>query len=67
MKKQYISPETLSLTLRLDRIMQTGSVTVQTDTDNPINVGEDAEGGTGSDSRRHRDIWADEEEDEDLY
>ncbi len=66
MKKQYISPETLSLTLRLDRIMQTGSVTVQYDTDNPIVVGEDAEGGTGSDSRRQRDIWADEE-DEGLY
>ena len=66
MKKQYISPETLSLKLCLGNMMQTGSpINVESNTENPIGVGGDATEG-GSDSRRHRDIWEDEEEEE-LY
>lgn len=61
MKKQYISPEMLSVKLCLGSLMQTGSpINVQTDTDHDIDVGGDA-GEGGSDSRR-RDIWEDEEE-----
>jgi hypothetical protein len=64
MKKQYISPETLSLRLNLEGIMQAGTITnIDSTTTNPIDTGGDAGDGEGSDSRRHRDMWEDEEED----
>ena len=64
MKKQYISPETLSLRLNLEGIMQAGTISNidYPDSDHPIETGGDAGDGEGSDSRR-RDIWEDEEED----
>ena len=65
MKKQYISPETLSLRLNLENVMTTPSITTveNNDLDHEINKGDPAEDGTGSDSRR-RNIWEDEEEED---
>lgn len=65
MKKQYISPETLSLRLNLEGIMQAGTITniSYPNSDHPIDTGGDAGDGEGSDSRRHRDMWEDEEDD----
>ena len=64
MKKQYISPETLSIKLNIGSVMQTASpVKVESDTEHPIGTGGDATPG-GSDSRRHYDVWADEEEED---
>ncbi len=65
MKKQYISPETLSHRLRLENMILSDSITQvkSDDVTNPIPLGGDAQSG-GSDSRRYHDIWADEELDE---
>ena len=65
MKKNYISPVTESILLSIPTIMQT-SITYDGDAPAP-EVGGDAGEGEGSDSRRRRDIWADEEEDEYAY
>ena len=43
MKKEYISPEMLSMTLCLGSIMQASTPTVESDTDNDIKLGGDAE------------------------
>ena len=66
MKKQYISPEVICQQIYLDSLLDNTSITNVTGTDNPIDVGGNAEEG-GSDSRRHRDIWADEEEEEEEF
>lgn len=65
MKKLYISPETLSQRLNLENIMLTPSITGSDGTtDNVIPIGDETD--KDGDSRRHRDIWEDEEEEE-LY
>jgi len=64
MKKQYISPETLSQWLNLDNLMQSGSITTvdKGDLTNDINVS-DGETSGDADSRRSINVWEDEEED----
>ena len=69
MKKEYISPEILSQRLCLEGLMQTASPTIKVnnndnDLTNSIDVGGSAADGTGSDSRRGRDLWEDEEEED---
>lgn len=65
MKKQYISPETLSQRLNLENIMLTPSITGSDgNLDHDISIGSETE--NDGDSRRHHDIWEDEEEEE-LY
>ena len=65
MKKNYISPVTESILLSTQNIMQ---ASIKYDGDAPApQVGDDAGDGEGGDSRRRRDIWADEEEDEYGY
>ena len=68
MKKQYISPETLSYKLRLGSLLGTGSITgvVKGDLTNDIEIGGNADSGTSSDSRR-RSLWDDDEQDEFGY
>ena len=65
MKKNYISPATEIILLSAQNIMQT-SITYDGKAPAP-EVGGDAGDGVVSDSRRQRDIWADEEEDELAY
>lgn len=67
MKKQYISPDTTSMELFVGDVLLKGSpIKVDSNTENPIPVGEDATSG-GSDSRRRQhDIWDDEMEEEDY-
>ena len=68
MKKQYISPEVLCHQIHLGNLLNDASVTIDSgDLTHPIENGGDAGDGEGSDSRRRRDIWADEEEDEYAY
>lgn len=61
MKKQYISPEALQEQMVLDSMIL-GSITGidKGDLTNDIGIGGSAEEGTGSDSRRHRNVWTDE-------
>ncbi|MBQ3631811.1 MAG: hypothetical protein II949_11305 [Prevotella sp.] len=61
MKKNYISPTTESILLSIQTILQ-ASITYDGDAPKP-EVGGDAGDGEGGDSRRHRDMWEDEEED----
>lgn len=65
MKKNYISPATEIILLSAQNIMGT-SITYDGNAPAP-ETGGDAGEGEGGDSRRRRDIWADEEEDEYAY
>ncbi|MBP3252076.1 MAG: hypothetical protein J6M25_05430 [Prevotella sp.] len=64
MKKQYRSPETLSMLMSLGNVMQAVSnVNIDNgDLDHDIPIGGDAPDGDASDSRR-KNIWEDDEED----
>ena len=68
MKKQYISPETLSMRLRLDGLLNSASITGVDNGNltNPIEVGGEAGDGATSDSRR-RSIWDDEDDLQDEF
>ena len=68
MKKQYISPETLSYKLRLGSLLTPASITGidKGGLTNNIEMGGNAEEGTISDSRR-RSLWDDDEQDEFAY
>ena len=69
MKKQYISPETLSYKLRLGSLLNTASITGVVkgdDLTHDIEIGGNAVDGTISDSRR-RSLWDDDEQDEFGY
>jgi len=67
MKKQYISPEALCHQIRLDSLLKSSVKVVKGDLEHDIEVGKDAEDGASSDSRRRRDIWEDEELEEEEY
>ena len=63
MKKQYISPEALQEQMVLDSLLNAASITGVTGEglEHGIEMGGEAGEGTGSDSRRRRDIWSDED------
>lgn len=62
MKKQYISPEALQEQMVLDSLLNAASITGVDGEglEHGIEMGGGAEEG-GSDSRRRRDIWSDED------
>jgi hypothetical protein len=64
MKKHYISPEVLCDEMCLDSLLAPASITSVSkgSLTNDIPVGGDAGDGVVSDSRRQRDIWADEDD-----
>lgn len=64
MKKQYRSPETLSMPMRLSHVMQAVSnINIDNgDLDHDIPIGGGAQDGDTSDSRR-RNVWESDEED----
>ena len=63
MKKNYISPAAESILVTPHAIMNDASFQYDGNAPKP-ETGGDAGDGEGSDSRRHRDIWADEEEED---
>ena len=68
MKKQYISPEVLCHQIHLDNLLGSSITSVDKgDLEHDMEVGEDAEDGASSDSRRRRDIWEDEELEEEEF
>ena len=62
MKKQYISPLIQIQCIQDDELLNNASIINITGLDNPIDTGGSAQEGTGSDSRLHRNLWDDEEE-----
>ncbi|MCR4808492.1 MAG: hypothetical protein K5896_01375 [Prevotella sp.] len=62
MKKQYISPLIQIQCTQDDELLNSASITDITGVINPIDTGGSAQEGSGSDSRRHRNLWDDEEE-----
>lgn len=65
MKKNYISPVTESIVLSTQAIMNNTSITYDGNAPAPETGGEAGEG-EGSDSRRRRTVWDDEEEDDEY-
>ena len=61
MKKQYISPLTRIVWAETTNLC-THSITGFSGTEHEVETNGDADAGSGSDSRRHRNLWDDEEE-----